>query len=490
MLFLGSYLPLLNNAIRAPGDRVYLGFEEYPIDVLWAVDIMRQGYNGHWGVALQFSSTLPETRGFIKLEYLLLGKISRTFGIDLVTTLHIARIFVSVVYVMFIIRIIGSLFAKRETRIAAYLFTLFGTSITLGLSAAHDAGVFQRITDASLHHIFGGFLSWVSLWSLSLFIEKRDAKAYYIALISGFFASLVYAPAMMLVLLGLPIFLVVTRGRGFKEITLYAVIVALPMFYVRYVTGTLWSPHHFTNNETLNPFAVSFKHYPFAMGMTYLLSFLTIPTVLTSKRPLFLLILPWLVVHPIGEYVISPLFGINPVRFFLTPYFIGFGLLSALVIDKMRHGIWAWLVVCVVLASGWNSYKASFYASRVTFGLDNTFSFGYPKKDLVAAMEWLRTNTSEYDRVLTSLYAGNLVPAFSGNRVVTSWWHRLANPPGFYPLAVAVESFYGGAMTNQDGLKFLERYGIGYILADRRLTYSFLEPMFTRGSSIVYKVTK
>lgn len=521
-----TYISMAQNARIAPPDRVYLGFEEYPIDYTWALDIMRQGYNGHANMFLQFSTTLPENRGYIKLEYLFIGRIAGIFGLDLIDAFHFSRFLISITYIFFLYGIIRSLFSDSSTRITAFLLVLFGTGISLVpkamemLGNAHDAQVFQRMTDASLHHILGALLSFVSLFFLAQSIQKSKNQYFFlVSIVCGMAAAIVFPPAMVMVLLSLPvswILSVLIRIRKKNNLSIgywhigklitYMGLVSIPMLYVRYVTSVLWAPHNFTHNEELNPFSVPLQYYPFIMGTTYLLSIISVPFVLKKPNTFLLLLLPWVVLHPLAEYILAPILSINKIRFFLVPYYVSFGILSSVTIRDVSRWLssaipripkyfWTILFIIITFGVSWQSYIVSYNTSRVVFWLSDNFSFGYPKKDLVFAMEWLQKNTQETDVVLTHLYSGNLVPGFSGNRVVTSWWHRLADSPGFYPLFWEVEMFYRGAMTENQARTFIKDHDIAYVLysdseklaGTATLPYSFLAPVFTSGGTLVYR---
>ncbi len=524
-----SYLQVVINFQHAPSGVHYLGLaDEYPIDSTWDFGLIREGYNGHLFPFLNFSSTLPDSTSLLKIEYTTVGLFARVTHLDPIAAFYVVRFVLSLVFLWIIYRIISFIFRRPLERVVAYVFVLFGASVTLSPAtdfvkiSAMDALVTQRLTLAAIHYQLGSLLSIVSLYFLSRFLDRPSRVRLFLAAAgTGALASLVNAPAMALVLSSLPLYFLIVvirlwnppKGKSHivsqaQLLFSYAVITSLPVFYVRYVTTTVWGPYDFNFSEQLNPFHLTLWQYILAMGSTYLLSLFSIPRIVKNGKTLLLLLVGWIVMHPIGEYVIPGMLHINNIRYFFTPYFVGFGILATVgvweivsfsqkYIRKIPANVIVGCFVLVVLGSSYETFSASFTRAELCFCDVPTSTFGYPQQDLVSVLTWLGTHSSENEIVLSGFYAGNLIPVFSGNRVYTSWWQRLMEPAGLYDVRMSMESFYLGKMTDDEAAMFVHTNNIRWVLysptehinpAFQTLPYSFLTLARQTGDTQLYKV--
>jgi len=251
--------------------------------------------------------------------------------------------------------------------------------------------------------------------------------------------------------------------------------------------------------------------YVYAVGIPYLLSLFAIPYVLNKKQTFLTLCLPWIIVHPLATFVIAPLLNMNKSRFFLTAYFVVFAILATAGLRYMAELIRTWKPIknltfrvftgaaIIVIGSGYFAYRDSYQRLRINFNtLLEESTFGYPKKELMEAVWWLRDHTQKNDIVLADPYAGNLIPAFAGNRVYTSWWFWLDSPELFTDTYTPVIQFYTGAMTDSEASAFLHANSISYVILPFKddttftpvggVTYRSLQETFKNATVAVYTV--
>ncbi|HUD19816.1 MAG TPA: hypothetical protein VMR81_05210 [Patescibacteria group bacterium] len=529
VLLIISYYPIYVNYQRAPHDLFYYGMaDEYPIDTTWNLGLIRQGYNGHLESFLNISSTLPASWSFVKMEYTTIGMFARLLLIDPLIAFHIARFITSLLFFYIIYRVIAYVWQRPFERVVAYILVLFGTSITISplkdfvATSVMDALVTQRLTTAGIHYLLGGALTVASLYFLSRVLDAPTRTRYFIwSVATGALASLINAPGMVLIVSSLPLYFCLIafrlrKNRQIKKVLItqaqilfsYALISGLPILYVRYVMTTIWGPYSFSHTEELNPFHLTVMQYILTMGATYVFSIIATYRVWKDGKTIFLLILPWIIMHPVGEYILPVLLHINRIRYFLLPYYVGFGMLAtvglfdiARIIQKYVHTISTSLIagglLAIVLLSGYYSYQVSYNRLFVCFCNADAFAFGYPKKTVIDTLSWLSKHSKEDDVILSGYFTGNLIPAFSGNVTYTSWWHRLMESPGFWDVGNRMESFYSGNMTQSEAAQFIKTNTIRFVLysptehmnpAFTVLPYQFLVPVYQEGDTILYRV--
>ena len=118
----------------------------------------------------------------------------------------------------------------------------------------------------------------------------------------------------------------------------------------------------------------------------------------------------------------------------------------------------------------------------------------YPLKDMYNAFIWLDKNTKNEDIVLSHIYAGNYIPAYSGNFVYLGH-----NPetPHYDERVRKLESFYSGTLANEDAEKFLKEENIKYVLygpqekeksTEDIKKYPFLKPVFNSYHVTLYSI--
>ncbi len=530
ILLLCTYIPIYRNYQRAPSERFYFGAEEFPIDQIGNLAYVRQGYLGDMFATFNYSIFLGNHPSLVKSEYILIGHAARVLHVDPIIMFRVSQFMLSIMYMGVVYACIRLCFTRSAVRIIAYILVLFGTGISWPLQqfsftdgAVYDVLVFQRMTVAMPHYLLGGICSILSLLFLSRALSHPKAYGSFIAAsVTGVFASSFYAPNMVLIVSGFPIFILFDAFSKYREtrrlqwnaswvstLIAYTIVVAIPIVYVRYIVGYYWQDLNTAKLEFLNPFKLSVYEYVLALGSTFILSIFSIPIVIKKKSILILLLASWIVVHPIGEFFLSPVLHLNPIRYFLTPYFVGFGILAAVVIDEAvrrlagiglytkQYGMYGVLVV-LVISTGTYTYMRSFLRASRCYCHYGILDFAYPQRSVMEGISWLQAHTKPSDIVLSGYRAGMLIPAFSGNRVYTSWWYKLIEPPSFPIVLDGLADFYRQNRSEEDARAFIKRYNISYIFySDEEymlkpsawgLQYSFLTEVYNHDGVMIYEV--
>lgn len=521
-----SYWPIVQNFRNTPADRYYYGQSEYPLDMLGDLAYVQQGYQGNLLASFNYSTMIGGHPTILKIEYTTVGLLGRALNISPVIMFFISRFAISLCVLFVIYIVIRRIFTETRERIVSYLFVLFGAGITLpGVKSTfegYDVQVFQRLTQAMHHYLLGIGTMLLALYFLSSTLEKPKKRGVFVlALLFGIASSLIYAPDNLFLVSGFPLYIVldtISTYMATKRIRVnmtsvgilfaYAMAVTAPILYVRYVTLTVWNDINVVRMESLFHFYVSPVQYFMVVGSLYVLSFIAIPWVLRGRKPILMILATWLLMHPVGEFLIAPLLRLTLI-YFLTPYYVAFGILGtvglAIVswwIRKLVPHIPQWIVssvlVVVVLSTSIGTYKEVWQGEHLCFCVEQFFDFGYPKKSLTDGIFWLSENTKPDDIVLSGYFAGALIPAFAGNRVYVSWWYRLIEPPTIGVTEANLALFYSGTMSDSDANAFLKRENISYVFYSEQeqtfaagkanLQYPFLTDRYNKAGTVIYQV--
>ncbi|MBI5613631.1 hypothetical protein HY947_01795 [Candidatus Gottesmanbacteria bacterium] len=524
LLLLFSYGPMFWGYVHAPQNRFYVGVDDFGLDTMGNLSTMMQGYEGKWLGYFNYTTAIEERPSILKFEYIFLGHVARLFHLEPLLVFHLSRIILALVYLFVIKKIIDFFLVSTSGRIAAYVFVLFGTGITLPWekysvmqSVVIDATVLGRLTRSAHHYMAAGVLTLVSLYSLSIFLDNEKKTRFFVwSIISAMLVSFLYAPSAIFLAISavtFPLLRLIGHMRiGKKELlflVLYVFCLLFPIVYVRYVVAVVWGELNLTSAmEKLNPFSPSIVGYFFGLGGVYLVSMFSLARFGKEKKSLYYLLLPWLLFHSIAVYLFSGMLDVNAVRWFLTPYAVVFGILAGkgmenIVTLLVRYFDKAktWFIVIglvgIIILSGWWSLKTSFRKAIPCFCNLPNYDYGYPKKEVVDALIWLRANSQPKDVVLSDYYGGVLIPAFSGNKVVTSWWIGLGKIPSYPEIIQPIVWFYKGMMSEESARLYLSEHHIRYVFfsdqernlaAGQKIFYPFLKEVYQQGGTVVYLV--
>lgn len=530
LIYLGfSFAPVVYNYRRVPENRYYLGSDDFPLDMIGNLANVREGYLGHWQRFSKFTSTVDSPPALLKFEYILIGQFARLAGSNPFVMFVFTRQLMSVILIVTIVWLVRSGYKSKLTRVLAYLLIFFGTSVTLPRAdyfqtvtsrMLHDSLVFVRLTLAAHHYILGGIFGVISVVALARAIDdvRKPWRWWWLSAVAGFFLSWVYAPDTIMILSSLPLVAVVLLWRGKLSsarlrlaalMVSYAFIVLLPVIYVKIAISGLWDWNVYAVTEKLVPFVISFTEYLEIVGAGFVLAMIGLPFFMRRGNTLLVICAAITIMHPVGVFVLTKILDINKVRYFLSLYYIFIGLLAAGSLGELHDwlaGKWKgwlagkWLATIVltllVLVSSSLTYYQTMKRQLICYCLQP--DWGYPQKDLMGGIAWLAEHTGEEDIVLSGFFAGTLIPAFAGNRVVTSWWYRLTEAKGLWPLMGQVEAFYRQRMDVAAAAEFMQKNRVRYVISSeeeralqpggRDLSYPFLSLVYRTGQMSIYQV--
>lgn len=531
ILLFFSYFPVYSNYRQAPAGSFYYGATgNYPLDMIGNLASVYEGYLGHLRRFSKTTTTIYSQPTFIKFEYLLIGHLARIFNSDPLIMFYLTRFIITILFLIFIgFVLIPGLFNNFLSRIIAAVLVLFSTGI---LPAIYDDNIrilltfppdiypFQRLTTTAHHYLLGSFFSLLAFFFLSKAVDSPKKLYYILPPVFGFLTAFVFTPSAIMLILSLPVFIILYSKtyplkKNYKKyrniFILFLTFIAASIIPVVYLlrVSEFFDFNTFYKTEQIAPYNINPVNYIFIVGISYLLALFSISKVFRKSNTLLFFFLSFTLVHPIAVFLLPGLLSVNKIRFFLTPYHFIFAFLATygiLSLSDFFHTkflilsryFFIGLFTVIPLFSSWYVYSMSFNQQKNCFCQWQFFDYGNPKKDLMDAIFWLRKNSAEDDIVLSGYYAGTLIPAFSGNKVYTSWWFRLMQPDNFKEVSGNIQNFFSGNISPETALSFLKKEKINFIFfsdeemnnyaGSKSLKYPFLKPVFQKNNTIIYQV--
>ncbi len=459
------------------------------------------------------------------MEYILIGQLGRALGIEPLMMYHLTKLYFLFFYTVNLLCHIKNIQDRFFTG-ARFWLVLLSTGIsikgnilleTIIENLPKDTLPNARFALAAPHFTLGSVMAMISIYTLSRALTgKHKIIPFGISILSGMIVSYVYFPIIILILGSYALYclfyllqknpLVSWKSRidmGVKAIV-YLIFVSLPAVYIYFFSGFI-SGTNFNRTEQLVPFDSDPRHYLLFVGIVYIFAIIGAVSAYRKGSAFLSLLAGWVIVHPIAVYVLAKLFGFNMIRFFYTPYYIVFALLAVRGIEeiislpKIRSKHMSLFVgVCsalLILLPGLYTIQLGIQHYTVCFCFSADTEYGYPRRTVMEGLWWLRDNTHENDIVLSDFFTGNLIPAFAGNWIYTSWWHYLVSPPNIWDVQTMTNAFFTRQYTDENAYNFLKTNNIRYILyypnvwwEQPPLQYPFLIVRYHNPDVTIYQV--
>ena len=366
------------------------------------------------------------------------------------------------------------------------------------------------------HHLLSTILAVWSVYFLVIALEKNLLRYCLLAGLLGFLAGFVYFATMLSLLggLGTAVLIVLInqiinfiragdarrrdpdstqptiggeywRERNLRQdprilrqdplflnklmlIAVYVALAGLSLVYIFYISrsGFPWSGY----NKVAVKFTFSFKlwEYLLSLGPFFILMVIGLKVMFKKLTFLSLILLGW---------AIFPILGIPLFRFFLpqlgdvyfleTATYIPIGILAGFgamyletIFTKHQKIISTLILVAILLYS-----LVPFYFSLTNEPLQFTKNFYniYVPNDIMKAFKWLDKNSPDKSVVLAGGFIGNLIPAFTHDKVV------YGHPANTYASTKKKEDAYlvFSPKNETDRPAILKKYSVSYIFYSR-----------------------
>lgn len=526
-------LPYAAAALRTPYGYAFTGALTAYDDTFTYFAWTRQGADGHLLMCDLFTSERQSCEFFLPL-WTILGAIARVTGMPLALTFHVARLLAGLVLLLVAMAVAGSVMRSRtRVRYALWLYAMSGgfgwlvyavknRSDLFGASAAAGSAdlnmpeaIAFRSVFAQVHFAVGASLVFASIKLVSsALVERKPGRA----LIAGLLVSLlaVVHPYMIVVVWAVAGVALLTwpwwNDRPKKRRSYYdsAIGVAAAGFTAGTIPGVAYMVYLNRSNEVLREWlritdTLSPPAWEYALGFG-IVAILAVPGFCLMWRtgaPYGRLLLVWALVQAAMLY--APLsFQRRLVEGLQLPLSIAASVALFWIVRRIFKGPAGaqcrklFLVGAVTFASLTN---VGFVIGQMIArgpgpeSTDSTDSRRYVPLDLIAAFDWLRTNTNR-DAVLFSSYlTGSLAPSMTGLHVFLGHYGQTIRSD---EKGAQVTAFYAGTMNDEVARELFIEHRVRYVVygpferavSDSFATPSWLKLAYRHGDVEVFEVTQ
>lgn len=399
------------------------------LDYYQYISWMKDGADGKILITSRFS---PDefVRKPVYLFYPIAGFIFSKLGLNLFVGYTLLRIFLSLSKLSFIYFFIVSVLKRSSQRKLAFFLALFLPPfygirpLRIFLPDVSSIDLLQRT-----FFIPHDLATTIFLLAASVFFNRglnaRKVRPVIISCVLLFLAS-VTNPVMLAVFyifFSFAVFLTFLKQRsGLKHLVFYSSLIfvaGLPLilYYRHLFTTTLPFSWMFNQQKTVT-LNISLKDFILGCGPAAFLFPFAIPGFFKRKDFLSKLVISWAVL----PFFLLPLLGrtipFSQERIFEMSHFIPLSILATATVSKLldRHrapGAFFFLIFAV--------FAVPYFYLSLKSQIE-MFSFPYfnifVPRSTVEAFEWMDKNTPGESTVATGYYTGNMLPAFSHNKVL------------------------------------------------------------------------
>lgn len=455
---------------------------------------MLQGYNGHWLYKIPFTSEEHDA-AFLGGFYLLMGHLSRLFGISLDLTWHLSRALFGVLLFMTSFFFIAGFLPDRRERWTAYLLTILGSGLGWLLFIAGQTtwlGAFPidfKMPEAHLfftalafpHVALGTTLLMISFYFLLLALQSKEWTFILISGLANLAIGIAYPFLIYLVALTSGIYWASRAVASRKILWKEAGTIVLPLI----ITAPLYIYYAYTYqiNDVYRSWAEQavtesppFPHYLVSYGPLILLALLP---VLKRKRTdtsrgSSTFLWTWVIAALILIYA-----PINPQRRFVQGVQVPLTILATIGLFKVglpwllqtktfkklaarpRYSTTGLerlsLMALISFMAISNIYILG--STSVTTAIQQPFPF-FRSLDETEAVEWLRANGEQEGVVFSAYETGNYIASHAGNPVWVGHW---AETVGWADKIYIVEQFFSASSNDRWRQQLLEQHNINYV---------------------------
>lgn len=432
-----SFLPTIHHVLQTPQETVYTyGYNFYP-DYFQFVSWMRDGGEGNLALTSRFT---PEvfSRKFGHTFFAVLGSISSFFSVDYFFSFTFSRLLLGFLRLISIYFLICLICKQKILRVIAFLSVIFLPSF---YQIAQEAGIYEvryflpgitnfdslrRLTFLP-HHMFATILMILGIILYGKALQRSDLRFSVGAAVFLFIACLVN-PATILsmgsTLLFSFILMNILRFRSKRVLFFNFMIVFsgifLAILYLKFYLFTVFPWDIFYTNDTAK-IQWPFLHYIGALGWVFPLGILGI---IFGKKyyhsSFYILLLGWAFAPIIGVFLSMYVPQISMFRLFQAQQGIPLGILSGIglygLFERFRSHVLMSVLFFIILVFSLPYYVTSFQEQIGDAHLNNYFL--YLPTDSFEAFRFLDLNTKSESVVLAGYYSGQMLPAFSHNRVL------------------------------------------------------------------------
>jgi len=507
---------------KTPIGFTYMATGHYYLDYFVYLQYIAMGIGGRW-MPTNYFTISPSPVDWRFFPYILMGKIAWIFHFSPVFTYWL------VVFVLSFLTLIGfyyliNLMIPKENflyKIIAFLIAIFsgpvyqvlmnnGQLILNPYDFWYGPATFIRRFGAVPYHTLGLFLLILiiavinKIWIMIIKLSNKEiiVRGFLVAVLINMLMT--FSPIALASLI--PSLLIISTIRFLKNKN-----DRLKIFLFNAVILTLTVPVAFMLRRNLGYGGMSFEvnwisHDPWwfvllNLGLIILFfpfgfkKYLQEDNFLRQILLTFVLVSYCLFISPLAYYL-----GIHNLRFLSSINYVCYGVLAVLGIKNIsllfkKYNKIAMIMIAsvLILYSGFFTFDS---LNKRLLGLNQAIPetiWTYTPTQIIEGLQSLRN--SSQTNVLTGPYGGIgiLVPIFSYRRVYAG---HPNTTPNIVEKQLIANRFYTGQMTDKEAINFLKINKIGFVILttydnfDVNIIsrYSFLKPIYTKESIIIWKV--
>jgi len=491
---------------------------------------IRQGIDGRW-TAVEKYTTEPHAGSLIQEFYVVLGQIARLVNLDPNGIYLAARLVLSPLLLLIILRLIFYFFRTTLWRILGFLITV--SSGSLPFLSTNSSGnvivgrimewwsnldILQRISHLP-HIMLGQILSFYILYRL-IILKETSLPHLIVLVILGLITGLVFPPSLMTLLGVIILYNVINYLKHLFKYKIhytkyflpscFFILLSLPSLLYLYILTKQIPWNALVETHRLHPLPIALDQYVLASGLILILGFLGGLLSIIRRDIRLRPLIYWVVV----TFLFAALFTIykeqSPLRFTQTGLFIPLGILGTYFLKTLfstgskplKLAVMVFIVGylgmnSLVMYSSW-TWQRDFIIQRVRATIPPVPAppqTMYPLKSWMDAIRYLRDFTNHDAAVLALVTAENYIPAYAGNAV----YYGQANTVDYERKETEAQKFFSGNMSENQARLFLQNGNIRYVfvsiqekekLGNRDITklYPFFTQVYQNPLVTIYRI--
>lgn len=463
-----SIFPDIYHQKIAPPGTTFPLIHNYPEDYFSYLSYMRQGYEGNWLISPRYNSqAAPRVLLFTFFSFL--GHLSKLSNLSLPLTYFLSRIVFALLLYLLLFYLCTLIFSQKIYRLTSFALILFSTGFwSLDLSKNSVANFltilpikeplafwthFDPIVRTTFlpHHLFSLILG---LSSLLLFLTALKKQSITRLLLSGFLSlisTFIFYQVMINILAGIFIGLIFISLKkllsekstkndsfilpdlkiAFLFFLVFALITSISLVYLLYIQTHVFPWTNVKNIGTRFFYHFTILDYLSGLGPTFLLTLIGLPLILAMESPLIYILLGWVIAPFIGLFLLSPLFPhFGNTAFLEATSYIPLALLSPFGLKflslRLKNRLLITALYPLLFLYFLPALVTSLQQQLILFPTTNYNR--YLPNDVISGLNFLNSHTPSNSVVISGGFFGNIIPAYSHNRVVYGDEELTANP--------------------------------------------------------------
>lgn len=490
VFFLITNIFLILTILDTPANTYFPLIHHEQVDYYLYLAAIRESREGSWETSAFYTSESAQG-SLLYISFILFGKIAAILNLSPEITYHIMRILAMELIFIFIYVLCNQLLGKKWSIWAACL-SLFASVPAAEILSYFSIQSPQWWTDnlsayARMnllpHHAMGTVLMLISIVTFIKHLKQHKKYLYAISIITSFAASIMFPPAGIVFVFGLPLALTVYQFQKYIQhkkiavlftikITILVISAAMAIFLLNFQTqkGFPWSQWRTWDMDMWNNNVINFnRDFLIGGGLTLAFSMPFIISILLSSASSFFYI--FIAIWAVLPYLLLPftdLLGIGRIRVVYMNNFIplsiifiyGVKVFSRHITEKGKRVSFyiftAFIFILLNLTSTVSFFVLQFQQKTNADAGMNT----YIPQSVFQSMKFFDKKEFENTVTLSDFAVGNMLPAFARAKSYFGHWTQTKD---YNQKAFFMTKFYSGKMSPAEAENFIKEGRIDYI---------------------------